>query len=98
VIATLHLAGIAHELDALERAVMEEGGMTGEDYLKFAAEESSNVANDGMFSIQVIKGLGVVAGVSVTRWCVCVTRGPKEKLLAFLWARLKRSSLGQNPT
>ncbi|KAG1656171.1 hypothetical protein FOA52_008710 [Chlamydomonas sp. UWO 241] len=47
--------GIGLELDALERAVMEEGGMTGEDYLTFAAEESSNVANDGMFSIQCVQ-------------------------------------------
>ena len=32
---------------------MAEGGLEGADYLKFAAEDSSNVAADGMFSIQV---------------------------------------------
>ena len=32
---------------------MSEGGVDGADYLKFMAEESGNVAADGMFSIQV---------------------------------------------
>lgn len=32
---------------------MAEGGLEGPDYLKFVAEGSGNVANDGMFSIQV---------------------------------------------
>ena len=32
---------------------MAEGGLEGSDYLKFVAEGSGNVANDGMFSIQV---------------------------------------------
>ena len=44
---------IALALDEQERAFMAEGGLTSKDYLKFAAEESGNVANDGMFSIQV---------------------------------------------
>lgn len=37
----------------MERHVMSEGGIDGDDYLKFMAEESGNVAADGMFSIQV---------------------------------------------
>lgn len=44
---------IAHELDALEHTFMQEGGVESADYLRFVAEGSSNVANDGMFSIQV---------------------------------------------
>ena len=33
---------------------MAEGGIEASDYLKFISAESSNVANDGMFSIQVM--------------------------------------------
>ena len=44
---------IASELDALERSFMAEGGLEASDYLNFVAEASGNVANDGMFSIQV---------------------------------------------
>ena len=46
-------AQIAHELDATERGFMMEGGMESEDYLKYIAEDSGNVAADGMFSSQV---------------------------------------------
>lgn len=56
---------IAHDLDALEKEVMQEGGMTSDDYLKFAAEESGNVANDGMFSIQVLAKALDVWGLQV---------------------------------
>lgn len=44
---------IALELDQQERAFMAEGGMESEDYLKYMAEESGNVAADGNFSVQV---------------------------------------------
>ena len=47
---------IAQELDAMERSFMQEGGMTSEEFLKFVAEGSGNVANDGMFSIQASSG------------------------------------------
>ena len=40
----------------MERAFMQEGGVTSDEYLRFAAEESGNVAADGMFSIQVQSG------------------------------------------
>ncbi|KAK9789207.1 hypothetical protein WJX73_000078 [Symbiochloris irregularis] len=50
----IDLAQIAAELDALERSVMAEGGLEASDYLNFMAMESGNVANDGMFSIQVL--------------------------------------------
>jgi hypothetical protein len=44
---------IGLELDEMERKFMQEGGMMSEEYQKFAAEGSGNVAADGMFSIQV---------------------------------------------
>ena len=44
---------IAQDLYLLEHQFMAEGGLEGPDYLKFVAEGSGNVANDGMFSIQV---------------------------------------------
>jgi Ataxin-3 len=47
------LAMIAQELDALEHSLMASQGVDTADFLKFAAEESGNVARDGMFSIQV---------------------------------------------
>jgi Ataxin-3 len=47
------LAKIAQELDAMERNLMASQGVDTKDFLKYAAEESGNVAGDGMFSIQV---------------------------------------------
>ena len=44
---------IAQELDAAENSFMMEGGAESEDYLKYIAEGSGNVAADGMFSSQV---------------------------------------------
>lgn len=44
---------IALELDQQERAFMAEGGMESEDYLRYIAEDSGNVAADGNFSVQV---------------------------------------------
>lgn len=44
---------IALELDQQERAFMAEGGLESEDYLKYIAEDSGNVAADGNFSVQV---------------------------------------------
>ena len=49
----VQLATLAQGLDMREREVMAEAGMETADYLKFVAEDSSNVANDGNFSIQV---------------------------------------------
>lgn len=46
---------IAVGLDQLEREMMAEGGLDSEDYLRFVAQDSGNVAVDGMFSIQVSK-------------------------------------------
>ena len=37
----------------MERAVMTEGGVDGADFLKFMGEDSGNVAESGLFSIQV---------------------------------------------
>ena len=49
----------------MERKVMLEGGATSDEFLKYAAEGSSNVANDGMFSIQVVQKALEVWGLSV---------------------------------
>ncbi|CAG9465806.1 unnamed protein product [Pedinophyceae sp. YPF-701] len=48
------LADIAAEVDEEERKLMAEGGVDEESYLRFMAEESSNVREDGMFSVQVL--------------------------------------------
>ena len=48
---TLDLLQIAQDLDRQERAFMAEGGMESEDYLKYMAEDSGNVAADGNFSV-----------------------------------------------
>lgn len=45
----------AAQLDAQERECMAEGGMDSEDFIKFAAADSTNVAVDGNFSVQVIE-------------------------------------------
>lgn len=47
------LAKIAQDLDALERSLMASHGVNTPDFIKYAAEDSGNVARDGMFSIQV---------------------------------------------
>lgn len=44
----MDLGQIALELDQQERAFMAEGGMESEDYLKYIAEDSGNVAADGV--------------------------------------------------
>lgn len=44
---------MALELDQQERAFMAEGGIESEEYLKYIAEDSGNVAADGNFSVQV---------------------------------------------
>jgi len=48
------LMQIALELDTQEKLVMSELGTSTDDFIKFAAEDSGNVALDGNFSIQVI--------------------------------------------
>jgi len=51
---------IAREIDEQERKVMLEMGADTKDFLKFMAEESGNVADDGNYSIQVLaKALSV---------------------------------------
>lgn len=47
------LAKMAQELDEKERTLMASHGMNTPEFIKYAAEESGNVARDGMFSIQV---------------------------------------------
>ena len=44
---------IAAQLDASEQALWAENGLDSEEYLRFIAEGSSNVADNGMFSVQV---------------------------------------------
>uniref|UniRef100_A0A6B2LD89 ubiquitinyl hydrolase 1 n=1 Tax=Arcella intermedia TaxID=1963864 RepID=A0A6B2LD89_9EUKA len=51
----IDLMEIAHQLDSKETTLMAESGLDTSDYLKFAAEDSSNVGLDGNFSIDVLK-------------------------------------------
>ena len=46
------LAKVAQDLDAMEHKLMASQGMHTSDFIKYAAEDSGNVASDGMFSIQ----------------------------------------------
>ena len=48
-----HSLQIAQELDQMERAFMTEGGVDSADFLNFMGEDSGNVAESGLFSIQV---------------------------------------------
>lgn len=48
------LLSAAQELDAQEKKLMFEAGVHTPDAIKFAAEESGNIAADGNFSIQVL--------------------------------------------
>ncbi|EFA77822.1 predicted protein [Heterostelium album PN500] len=49
------LANVAHELDEKERDVMLQAGVDSSDFIKFAAEGSGNVADDGFYSVQVLE-------------------------------------------
>ena len=49
------LAQIGQAFDEKERALMLEAGVDSADFIRFAAEDSGNVAADGMFSIQVLQ-------------------------------------------
>eukprot|EP01133_Synstelium_polycarpum_P006164 gene6164-7137_t len=49
------MAQIARALDEEERKVMSAGGMDSTDFIKFAAEGSGNVADDGFYSQQVLE-------------------------------------------
>eukprot|EP00271_Cylindrocystis_brebissonii_P002636 TRINITY_DN13402_c0_g1_i1.p1 TRINITY_DN13402_c0_g1~~TRINITY_DN13402_c0_g1_i1.p1 ORF type:complete len:389 (-),score=57.76 TRINITY_DN13402_c0_g1_i1:700-1866(-) len=48
------LASLAQNLDSKEREMMMVGGVDSADYLRYMAEDSGNVAEDGNFSIQVL--------------------------------------------
>ncbi|GAM19694.1 hypothetical protein SAMD00019534_028690 [Acytostelium subglobosum LB1] len=49
------LANVAHQLDQEEMDVMSQAGMDTSDFIKFAAEGSGNVADDGFYSVQVLE-------------------------------------------
>lgn len=49
----VELAAIAHELDAAERELMASAGVDSAEFAAYVAEGSGNVAEHGMFSIQV---------------------------------------------
>lgn len=51
---------IAAQLDASEQALWAENGLDSEEYLRYVAEGSSNVADNGMFSVQVTTQIDVV--------------------------------------
>jgi ataxin-3 len=48
------LGTFAAELDETERQVMAVGGVESKDFLKFMGEDSTNVGDDGNFSVQVL--------------------------------------------
>lgn len=50
----IDLMTIAQELDRKEREVMAEFGTETSDFLKYMAEDSGNVADDGNYSVQVL--------------------------------------------
>jgi len=49
------LMQIAQRLDAQEKSIMAEQGIETDDFIKFAAEDSGNVALDGNFSVGVLR-------------------------------------------
>eukprot|EP01132_Coremiostelium_polycephalum_P009736 gene9736-11957_t len=51
----IDLSQIAQSLDKAEREVMSVGGYETTDFIKFAAQDSGNVADDGNYSIQVLE-------------------------------------------
>ncbi|ELR20102.1 ubiquitin interaction motif domain containing protein [Acanthamoeba castellanii str. Neff] len=51
----IDLMQIAHEFDRREKEVMMASGIDSTDFLKYMAEDSGNVADDGNYSIQVIE-------------------------------------------
>ena len=67
---------IATDLDRLEREVMAEGGLESEAYLRYAAEDSGNVAADGMFSSQVRAAR--MTGAYCTA-CLTAPRGQRKR-------------------
>eukprot|EP00743_Colponemidia_sp_Colp-15_P009742 GILK01010662.1.p1 GENE.GILK01010662.1~~GILK01010662.1.p1 ORF type:complete len:384 (+),score=73.87 GILK01010662.1:33-1184(+) len=50
----IDLAQVAQSFDEKEKQLMMESGMESNDFLKYMAEESGNVADDGNYSIQVL--------------------------------------------
>eukprot|EP01104_Vermistella_antarctica_P010439 TRINITY_DN2791_c0_g1_i1.p1 TRINITY_DN2791_c0_g1~~TRINITY_DN2791_c0_g1_i1.p1 ORF type:complete len:482 (-),score=105.20 TRINITY_DN2791_c0_g1_i1:119-1564(-) len=50
----IDLMQFAQRLDAREREMMQESGTDSADYLKYIAEDSGNVADDGNFSVQTL--------------------------------------------
>ena len=48
------LGQIAREFDEKEKNMMLESGFDSRDFLKYMAEDSGNVADDGNFSVQVL--------------------------------------------
>jgi ataxin-3 len=83
----IDLAHLAHDLDALERALMAESGVDGADFLRYAAEESGNVAASGMFSIQVLdKALEVwnLSALPLTSPAAAAARAEPQAQAAFI--------------
>ncbi|EGG21092.1 hypothetical protein DFA_00967 [Cavenderia fasciculata] len=62
----VELANLAHQLDEEERDVMMQAGVDSAEFIKFAAEGSSNVADDGFYSIQVLERALTQFGLSCT--------------------------------
>jgi len=52
--SAIDLMHIALALDEKEKLLMAQGGMETSDFIKFVAEDSGNVADDGNYSVQVL--------------------------------------------
>ena len=61
----IDLATIARQLDSKEKQLMAEAGTDTNDFLKYMAEDSGNVADDGNYSVQVLSEALRVFGVEV---------------------------------
>lgn len=89
----IDLATIARQLDAKERQLMAEAGTDTNDFLKYMAEDSGNVADDGNYSVQVLSEALKVFGVDVLP---LGKQAPPPEVTAFIcnlqehWFSLRR--------
>lgn len=69
----VELANFAQELDSLERQLLAEAGLDSVDFLQHVGGVSANVADDGMFSVQVrpAAAADVVASLVCCRMRCC---------------------------
>jgi hypothetical protein len=73
------LMSVARSLDEQERQMMLEMGTDTPEFLRYMAEDSGNVADDGNYSIQVIQSLKCCHSHSQLYMCVCVCVGELQR-------------------